>query len=201
MADKFNGRTVSQIELAALFGVAANTVRVWERKGCPAERSGVRGQASKYNTAAVIRWREEQAALAASGDLAAMDVEEARRRKIVAEAASAEIELDMKRRDLVPIELVGAAVEEEYSAVRANILALPGEVAADLEHRTASEIEELLYSKVVEILHALSVDGEYAKAPAEEGEGGSVAPAAEAEPRRVGRRVSSDRKAKQRKSG
>jgi phage terminase Nu1 subunit (DNA packaging protein) len=182
MASRGEGQLVNQADLAAIFGVSVVTVRAWERKGCPVERKATRGKASAYNTAAVARWREEQAALAASGDLSAMDMEEAKRRKIAAEAALAEMELSLKRGELVAVEVVGSIVEEEYATVRANFMAMPGEISTDLEHLQATEIEELLTSKVTEILNALSADGQYAVEDADgEGESGSSEAAAEAE--------------------
>lgn len=156
------GKNVSQLELASLFGVSVVTVRAWQRKGLPVLEKGGRGKPSIYNTAAVARWREEQAALAASGDTSAMDMDEARRRKTAAEAALAEMDLAIRRGEYVLIEEVGAAVEAEYATIRANFSSMPGDISGDLEHLRASEIEELLANKVSEILNELSADGEYA---------------------------------------
>lgn len=158
-----DGRDLNQTETAMLFGVTPATIRTWERRGCPVVKQGRKGVEAVYNTAAVIRWREEQAALAASGDLSSMDVEEARRRKLAAEAALAELDLAVRRGDFVEIEQVGKAVEEEYATIRANLTSLPGEVAADLEGLTTAERQELIAAKVSEILTALAADDEYRK--------------------------------------
>ncbi|MBP0440676.1 terminase small subunit [Tianweitania sediminis] len=184
MADRTNGRLVSQVELAQLCGVKTTTIRVWERKGCPIHSKGSAGKASAYNTADVMRWREEQAALAATGDTNAMDMEEARRRKTAAEAALAEMELAIKRGEYVLVDEVGAVVESEYATIRANFSSMPGDIAGDLEHLQASEIEELLATKVSEILNELSADSEFASEdPAQEGESGGTEAAAEAKRR------------------
>ena len=161
MAVKADGRLVNQAEMAQISGVQALTIRNWERKGCPVRKKGGRGKPAQYNTAEVMRWREEQVVLAAAGDLDAMDFEEARRRKLAAEAALAELDLSVRTREFVPIEEVGAQVAEEYANVRAKFLSLPGDVAADMEGLTTSEIQELLASKVSEILHELSADDDY----------------------------------------
>ncbi len=161
MVEKVDGRIVSQSELAAIMGVSAMTIRAWERKGMPVVHKGARGRPGQYNTADVIRWRAEQAALAATGDTHAMDMEEARRRKTAAEAALVEMDLALRRGELVEVEVVGRLVAEEYATVRANIMAMSGEMAPDLEHRTALEIEELLSTKVTEILDALAADEQY----------------------------------------
>lgn len=177
-----SGKTVNQAELASLWGVSTVTVRAWERKGLPVERKGGTGKASSYNTAAVARWREEQAALAATGDTEAMDMDEAKRRKLAADAALAELELAFKRGQCVMIEEVGAIVAEEYATVRANFTSMPGDIAADLENLAAVEIQELLAAKVSEILNGLSADDTYAaEGSADEGAGGSSEATAEAE--------------------
>jgi phage terminase Nu1 subunit (DNA packaging protein) len=170
-----SGRSVNQAELAALFGVSTVTVRAWERKGLPVERKGGTGKPSIYNSAAVARWREEQAALAATGDTAAMDMDEAKRRKMAADAALAELDLSFKRGQAVMIEDVGAVVAEEYANIRANFTSLPGDVAADLENLKAVEIQEILAAKVSEILNGLSADDAYAtEEPVAESEEGSA---------------------------
>lgn len=177
------GRIVNQVELASTFGVSTVTIRAWERQGLPVEAKGGGGKPSTYNTAAVARWREEQAALAASGDTAAMDMEEAKRRKMAAEAALAELELSVRRGEYVLIEQVGAVVADEYATIRANFSSMPGDVASDLENLKAVEIQEVLSAKVSEILNGLVADDTYAvEEPLEEGEGGSAPTAAETQP-------------------
>jgi len=168
MASRGEGQRVNQADLAAIFGVSTVSVRAWERKGCPVDEKGSKGRSSFYNTAAVARWREEQAALAATGDTNAMDMDEARRRKVAAEAALAEMELATKRGEYVLVEEVGQIVEAEYSTIRANFLSMPGDIASDLEHMQSAEIEELLATKVSEILNELAADSSFAT----EGQGG-----------------------------
>lgn len=162
MAVRGDGQKVNQADLAAIFGVTTVSIRAWERKGCPVVEKGSKGKSSFYNTAAVARWREEQAALAATGDTNAMDIEEARRRKVAAEAALAEMDLATRRGEYVLVEEVGVAVEAEYATIRANFLSMPGDIASDLEHLQSAEIEELLATKVSEILNELSADSAYA---------------------------------------
>ena len=152
---------VSQAELCRLFNTTPQTVLAWEGRGCPIVQKGGRGKPSRYRVSEVIRWREEQAALAATGDLAAMDMEEAKRRKLAAEAALAELDLAVRRNEYVLIEEVAETVAAEYSDVRANFTSMPGDIAADLEGLATIEIQELLAAKVSEILTALSADETY----------------------------------------
>lgn len=57
------------------------------------------------------------------------DADEARARKLAAEAELAEMERDERRGQLVPISVVERVVSEEYAAVRAKLLSLPGKLA------------------------------------------------------------------------
>lgn len=190
MPSKLEGRLVNQMELAGIFGVSTVTIRAWERKGCPCEERGRAGVPSKYNTADVARWREEQAVLSASGDTSAMDMEEARRRKVAAEAALAEHELSLRRGEAILIEHIAGIVGEEYDNIRATFTSLPGDIAAELEHRPAVEIQELLNAKISEILHGLSADGDFAaEEPTGEVAEGEAPPSTEAQSDRVGRHV------------
>lgn len=162
MARAQTGKIVSQTELAAILGVQPNTLKAWERKGMPTVRYSERtGQAAQYNTADVIRWREKERAAQALGDNREMEVEEAKRRKLAAEASSAEIDLEVKRGALVPVDEVAAIVEAEYSTVRANLMAMGGEIAPELEHLSSVEIEAKINTKVAEILKALSAEDQY----------------------------------------
>ncbi|WP_342585846.1 MULTISPECIES: hypothetical protein [unclassified Pseudovibrio] len=84
--------------------------------------------------------------------------ERAQIRKDNASAEKAEIELELLRRTAIPIDIVKAKISKEYSEIRANFVALPGEISADLELLEAPDIEEILSSKVSEILEALADD-------------------------------------------
>lgn len=160
--DKGSGRLVSQAELAMIMGCNTLTIKAWVNKGMPCvKKSTGPGKVSQYNTADCIRWREKLMAQQALGDNRSMEMDEAKRRKAAAEAASAEIDLEVKRGALVSVDEVGAVVETEYSTIRANFMAMPGEIAPELEHLTTVEIEERLVNKVTEILGALAAEDQF----------------------------------------
>ena len=120
---------VSQSEICRLLNVTPTTVQAWTRKGCPNVAKGGRGKASSYRVSDVVRWREEQARLAATGDINAMDMEEARRRKLAAEAASAEIDLDLKRGVVVEVDVALDEVGRGLDACRSKLLSLASRLA------------------------------------------------------------------------
>lgn len=187
---------VSQIQLAGIFGVKTDTIRAWERAGCPVERQGGKGLPSQYKPADVIRWREEQAALAASGDLSKLDMNEARRRKIAADAASAEIDLARKRGDLVEVAIIARSVGDALTAVVARLQAIGARLAPMLELATdAATRKEMIDSAINEALHDISRPdfGLFGESAGDLGAGdpgsgdGADAPAREVVRQRVGR--------------
>lgn len=92
------GRAVNRTELASLCGVSLPTIDTWVKRGCPFSERGSKGQEWKFDTAAVISWRIETAiadtAAAYGNDGAGISKDEADRRRSVALAHMAEIDLD-----------------------------------------------------------------------------------------------------------
>lgn len=187
---------VSQVQLAGIFGVKTDTIRAWERAGCPVESKGTKGIASQYKPADVIRWREEQAALAASGDLSKLDMNEARRRKIAAEAANSEIDLARKRGDLVEVSIIAVDVGDALAAVVARLQAIGARLAPMLELATdMASRKEMIDSAINEALHDISRPdfglfgepaGDVSESDPSSGDGAD-APAREAQRQRMGR--------------
>lgn len=120
-----SGRTFSLIEVAGLLGVDRGTVYKWLQSGCPYVEKPVtkRGEGWKLDLAEVVRWREKRAAENAAGG-SKIDVDEAKRRKIAAEAALAELELAERRGEVVAIEDVVAVVSDQFTACRARLLSV-----------------------------------------------------------------------------
>ena len=101
-------RTLNRSEMAAHHGVSLPTVDSWVRRGCPAVERGSKGTNWKFDPVAVIEWRlkdaaEEVTARFIRGD-GSMPREEADRRRAVALARSAEIELDERLKAVASVE-------------------------------------------------------------------------------------------------
>jgi len=189
---------ISQIELSRLLDVKPATIRAWEARGCPIEhKAQKKGEASLYSVAEVVRWREAQAAMAASGDLSAMDMEEAKRRKLSAEAALVEIDLAKARGNVVEVAVAAKEIGDALSACRSRLLGVGASVAPrlDLAPDTASR-KEMIDDAINEALDEISSTA-FEFASGSEGDSpegdqdpaeGADAPAAEADVERVGRR-------------
>jgi hypothetical protein len=117
-----------------------------------------------FDVPEVWAWREEQKALQAIGDTKSLDIDEARRRKLAAEAALAEIEVSKRRGEVVEIEDVANAVGDDYANLRAKLLSLPTKIAPQLVgNDDAADIEDLLQRLVTEALEELVSDGVFAQ--------------------------------------
>lgn len=167
---------VSKADLARLAGVSLPTISQWVAKGCPYVKKGAKGQPWQFDASHVWAWREEQVALQTVGDTSQLDIEEARRRKLAAEAALAELDVAKKKGELVEVEVVAETVGDDYANVRAKLLSLPTKAAPQLcAIDDAAEVQSFLEKLVFEALEELTADGIYASvAPsadeAEEGE-------------------------------
>lgn len=152
------GREVNKTEVADLFGVSLSTVDQWLRRGLPSER---REKNVVFNTAQVTQWLEAQAGeRAAGGTTQAGSIDEARIRKISADAALAELQLQRERGEVVAIEEVAKEFGDACAAVRAKLLAIPTKLAP----RVAIEDSEvtcrdLIEREIIEALNELVADG------------------------------------------
>jgi P27 family predicted phage terminase small subunit len=150
-----NSTTVNLGEAAELVGKSKNAVREWIRRGMPAEKS----EEGEYriDTAQLIAWREEQAAEAAAPtDPGKIEIEEAKRRRLVAIAESAEIDLALRRGDAVSLADVGKGWAGLVMAFRAKILAIPAKLAPMLVAETdllaaRNTLEEALHEALIEL--------------------------------------------------
>ena len=92
------GWEVNRAELAEVFGVTPPTVTAWVERGCPYIAGGRKGRAWLFDTAAVGRWRQQQAREAVQTPTATVSLEEAQRRREAALAELAELELEERRK-------------------------------------------------------------------------------------------------------
>ena len=147
-----------QVEIARMFDVSENTLRAWRRAGCPV--ASEKGRSVLMDPAAVLRWREIEIAAAAKGDIGRMDMDEARRRKLAAEAALAEIELARAKGEVVSVDLVAEEVGAALSALRSRLLAIPPAVSPSIElvEGTAA-VREVLDAAIHEALDEISGGG------------------------------------------
>lgn len=113
---KGQGQKVNRKQLADVFGMSLPTVDAWVRAGCPFDQKGASGREWVFDTADVMRWREDMARADAGGQ----DVQDdaaLKRRKMTAEAKTAELDLLERMGQVADI----AAVERVWSRVLAEL--------------------------------------------------------------------------------
>lgn len=153
---------VNIAELAEFFGVSRPTISSWTDAGMPYAEAGSKGRPWSYETADVLPWwaqhksRRRPAAEVADGQ---ESYEEAERRKMIAQADSAELALAKAARIVVPIDEVTHIVAGENARVRSRLLGIPNKVRMMVRSyfggdRTVEE--EIVGAVEAEILDAMS---------------------------------------------
>lgn len=159
-------------EAAAICGKSVTTLKTWFNLGCPVIERGGKTKKWRISPAAVMAWREEKIAQDAVGDTKNLDFEEARRRKMAAEAAMTELDLAQRRGELIPIEEIANLVGEEYANVRAKLLAIPVKMAPlMLGLDDLANARGLLEDGLTEAMEELTADEQYSGYESEEGAG------------------------------
>jgi len=103
------------------------------------------------------KWRDAETAAQIRKESSPGDFEEARTRKMAAEAELAEMELARERGELVAVVDVGARLARVLERVRARFVAFPGKLAPRLVGLdTAMEARGVLEQAVGEVLSELS---------------------------------------------
>jgi phage terminase Nu1 subunit (DNA packaging protein) len=131
-------------ELSQAMGVSLPTVDRWIRDGCPMKQRGTKGVPWVFSLPDVVAWWGDRQRESAAGS-APTDVEDARRRKLSAEAAMAELELAKARGDVAPIREFEMAQSRMMAVIRTNILNVPSRVVLQLLGETD---EKLFKSKL-----------------------------------------------------
>lgn len=143
---------LTRVELAKHFDISIDRVQQYVSLGLPVHTKGKQGKAALYDLEACEQWVQENFRQEESGTLA-----DAKLRKLTAEAALAEIELERERGRLVEIDEVARQVTAMLTNVRAKLLALPTKTSGlVLGLQTQREIKEVLDDAVREALDELA---------------------------------------------
>lgn len=125
---------------------------------------------SETGNAKLYRLADVAEALVGAGKPA--DFDDARARKMAADAVLAEIEVAKARRDVVDVNVMAEIVADEYGAVRAKILGMPDKLAPVLATtESVEECRELLRLTIHEALEELSSDRDVRSAVSSADEG------------------------------
>lgn len=184
--------------LSEALGVSPRTVDEYTRRGMPSVKTGGQGKVWEFDLAQCVAWIRADDRRRSGVDEAALDLDEARRRKLAAEAALAEYDLAEKRGDVVTIDSVVKQVTGDYTRLRTKLLAIPSKLAPLVAVvTTPEEARAILDGAIEEALSELATGaddgidcagGDLRPAdPDEAGTGRRAPAAAEADGQRVGR--------------
>lgn len=112
---------VNRQQLGESIGVSLPTIDAWVREGMPVVQRGGRGVAWEFDLAACVQWYGEKQRRQAAGD-APTDIEEAKRRKVSAEAEMAELEVAKAKSLVAPIDEFKRVEEARRAIIRTNVL-------------------------------------------------------------------------------
>ena len=145
---------VNKRELAEIVGKSEEWISQMQRDSSfpvLVKRTGRQG--NEYETADVIAWMERRQVSNLVND-GMVDIEEAKRRKIAAEAGLAELELAKEKGEVVLIEEVTKQFGDQLSALRAKLLALPSKTAnLVFTAKSLTEAKSILEDAIIEALN------------------------------------------------
>lgn len=151
------GQVVNLIEAGQIFGVNRRTIDDWFAAGCPGEKVG---RQWRIDTAEVTAWLRERERHLALREVSSIDAEDAKRRKLAAEAALAEHELAVKQGLVAAIADWQAAMAAMIGAARAKLLPIPAKLGPMVAVESDPVVcEEILDTAIAEVLTELSIDG------------------------------------------
>ena len=139
---------VTTNELASFLDVHQNTIRQWISDGLPVHYKAKRGEKGghKFSVKKVVEWMKEKAVHAAIGeDAELISSDEAKRRKLIADAQLQEIELAKKRGEVVEL----AEMQKELAAQMIELRASMRRVPERCVLRLVGESDESVIKKVL----------------------------------------------------
>ena len=145
---------VSLAELAGIMGIDVNTVRKCMVQGMPHKK--INARLYEFDTAKAIHWRLQMEADKADEETDEIRYDEAKRRKAVADALSADLDLEITRSRLAVIDDVMENFAEALVNVRAQLVGMPNRLAGVLEYQEQKEIRSILNQDLKQILNGLS---------------------------------------------
>lgn len=149
-------KEASQTEIAEILGLTTRQIRNLEGEGMPHRAEGNR---KLYPLPGAVQWYYQREIARAMPT----DFEEAKARKMAAEAALAELELAQAEGRIVTVDDMEKMLSSPLYRLRAKMLSLPSKWAPSLVGcRTVAEAQTRLEAAVEEAMLALAETGEEA---------------------------------------
>ena len=149
---------VNKVQLAGIIGRSEEWLtQAQKQSDFPVLVKGRGRGGSQYETADVIHWMNKKNIDNLMGDAGAIDMEEAKRRKMAAEAALAETELAQVQGRLVEADEIDRAWGELVANCRAKLLSIPSKVSPEVfSAESLVQVKTTLKSAILEALNELA---------------------------------------------
>jgi DNA-binding transcriptional MerR regulator len=148
---------VNREKLAELLGCSLRTIDEYKRQGMPGEAPKRPGDQWKFDTAASVEWLRQRERQSALGEIATIDESEAKRRKLAAEAAMAELDLAKAEEMAVAVQDFSKAWAGMIGSARAKLLGLGSKLGPGLAIiEDAAECSSAVDAGIGEALQELS---------------------------------------------
>lgn len=141
---KGKGQKVNRKQLADVFGISLPTVDAWLKAGCPYDQRGGSGKEYVFDTADVMRWREQRAAEEAGGSEVA-DEAALRLRRLRADTLASELDLLQRKQLLAPLGQVERVLSRVLSEIQSN---LRGSLITRLASQLIGETDERAFKRI-----------------------------------------------------
>lgn len=173
------GKILNRAEVAEIFGYSLPTVDSWIKDGLPSRQAGAKGVPWQFDSAEVHAWLIKKARNTrrtrgnSFGDEREggaeipdgwVGIDEAKRRKEVANAKSAELDLAKSLGAVAPIEMISKTLSDEVAKARAKMLSIPTRFRPTAQlHAASPDKAKKLVAAVDELIHAalteIKIDG------------------------------------------
>lgn len=149
---------VNKRQLSQILAVSEETLTAWQRdSNFPIESRSKGQRGNQYDTGAVIAWLRKREVDSLMTNTSAIDIEEAKRRKLAAEAGLAELELAKEQETVVLIEDAAQEFGEQLSNLRAKLLSMPTKTASLVyTAKDITEAKDILENAILEALNELA---------------------------------------------
>ncbi|MCH7566001.1 MAG: hypothetical protein IH968_19510 [Gemmatimonadetes bacterium] len=145
--------TISQTDLARVFGVSTRTIQRWEEEGLREARIGRR---ATYALPVAVAWRVDRERRESD----VMDFNEARARKMAAQAELTEIEVARARAEYIHVSDLDHLLAEPLARLRGRLLSFAGVVAPRLtEPLEVPQAVAIIDGAMAEFLEPISREG------------------------------------------
>ena len=137
-------------EIARKFDISLTTLSTWITEGLPYTRKGGKGKGYDFDLQEVEVWIAKYKLPASTDDMTYAD---ARRRHEAAKAAIKELELKVRKGELLDVDIVMKLQGGVLQSIRSRILSLPAKLATlSFGSSTIAENESIIRKGIYEVL-------------------------------------------------